>query len=86
MITKKDHYAEWALLLYELDDAKEHLDTLVREMTESADFAEEDFRIQLGHIYSHLNRAWSTRDRKGTEHTQEQFDEASRFPQDIDPI
>jgi len=83
MITKKDHYAEWALLMHELDDAKEHLETLMREMTEDSDFAEEDYRVQLGHIYSHLNRAWNTRDRVGTEWTDEQFQEFSQFPSDI---
>jgi hypothetical protein len=86
MITKKDNYAEWALLMYELDDAKEHLETLMREMTDRANFAEEDYRIQLGHIYSHLNSAWNMRDRLGTEWTDEQFEEFRRFPQDIDPI
>ena len=72
--------------MYELDDAKEHLETLMHEMTEDPEFAEEDYRVQLGHIYSHLNRAWNTRDRLGTEWTDEQFQELSRFPQDIAPI
>jgi len=86
MITKKDNYAEWALLMYELDDAREHLGALTREMTDASDFTEEDYRIQLGHIYAHLNRAWNTRDRTGTEHTDETFHDSSRFPKDIDPI
>ena len=86
MITKKDHHAEWALLMYELDDAKDHLETLMREMTEDAEFAEEDYRVQLGHIFSHLNRAWNMRDRLGTDWTDEQFQKFSRFPQDLAPI
>jgi hypothetical protein len=86
VITKKDHPEEWVSLMYELDDAKEHLETLMREMTEHAEFSEEDYRIQLAHIYSHLNRAWNTRDRLGIEHTLEEFNEAGRFPKDIDPI
>ena len=86
MITKKDNYAEWALLVYELDDAKEHLETLMREMSERPDFAEEDYRIHLGHIYSHPNRVWNRREHVGTELAEEQFQEFSRFPDDIEPI
>jgi hypothetical protein len=66
MITKKDNYAEWALLLYELEDAKEHLETLMQEMADDPEFDEVDYRIGLGHIYTHLNRAWNARNRLGT--------------------
>ena len=85
MISKKDNYAEWALLMYELDDAKEHLETLMREMTDDPEYDEANFRVDLGHIYSHLNRAWNARNRLGAEWTQEQQEELSQFPTDIDP-
>jgi hypothetical protein len=87
MITKTSNPVEWAMLMYELDDAKEHLETLIREMTKDSDFAEEDYRIQMAHIFSHLNRAWNTRDLLGTaEGTHEEFNELGRFPNDIEPI
>jgi hypothetical protein len=85
MITKKDNYAEWALLMYELDDAKGHLETLMQEMSDDPEYDETNFRLDLGHIYSHLNRAWNARNRLETERTQEQHRELSQFPNDIDP-
>ncbi|TMG84018.1 MAG: hypothetical protein E6H76_14420 [Betaproteobacteria bacterium] len=85
MISQKDNPAEWALLMYELDDAKEALETLMREMTEDPEYEEANFRVDLGHIYSHLNRAWNSKDRLGTEWTQEKHEELSRFPKDIEP-
>ena len=74
-----------ALLMHELDDAKEHLETLMREMTDDPEYDEANFRVDLGHIYSHLNRAWNARNRLGAEWTQEQQEELSQFPTDIDP-
>jgi hypothetical protein len=85
MITKKDNYAEWALLMHELDDAKEHLETLMREMTDDPEYDEANLRVDLGHIYSHLNRAWNARTRLGTEWSQEEHEVLSQFPKDIDP-
>jgi hypothetical protein len=42
--------------MHELDDAKEHLETLMREMTDDPEYDEANFPVDLGHIYSHLNR------------------------------
>ena len=83
MITKGSNYAEWALLGIELDDAREHLEKLTREMTANPNFGETEFRIQLEHIYSHLNRAWNGRD--AAKWTDEQYRAFSSFPSDIQP-
>jgi hypothetical protein len=37
MINKEDNYVEWALLIYELCDAKEHLENLINEEIEQND-------------------------------------------------
>ena len=57
MIAKKNNYAVWALLIHELDDAEEQLETLMREMTDDPKYDGANFRVDLGDIYSHLNRA-----------------------------
>lgn len=49
------------MLMYELDDAREALEKLVNEMKDDPEFSEEQFRIDLGHIYAHLNSAWHIR-------------------------
>jgi hypothetical protein len=83
MINKNENYAAWALLMYELEDAQKHLETLMQDMTEDAEFDETDFRIQLGHIYSHLNRARNGRNNESSESTLEQHEQWSQFPKDL---
>jgi hypothetical protein len=70
--------------MYELEDAQEHLASLISEMNAADDFDEIDLRIQLGHVLSHLNRAWHRRD-KATGLNEAEWVEASRFPDDLDP-
>jgi hypothetical protein len=45
---------------YELEDAADALAMLLREMNEDG-FGEPELRINLGHVYAHLNRAWHSR-------------------------
>ena len=85
MINKKDNPVAWALLMYELTDAQEHLQKLVDRMSTQEDFDEIDFRYSLAHIYSHLNRAWNGRDAV-VEMSDEQWQAFSQFPKDIEPI
>jgi hypothetical protein len=85
VISKKNNPVEWSQLLYELDDAKEHLESLIEEMTKSKDFDEIDFGIALRHIYSHLNRAWNAKDHIGEVST-EDFDNYSNMPTDLKPL
>ncbi len=90
MIARDKNPVGWATLMYELDDAHRHLGELLKEMTGSADsteadFTEVEFRIQLGHVYAHLNRAWFGRDLdRGFSESQREL--ASGFPTDLDPI
>jgi len=57
MINKTKHYVAWALLLTELDDAKEHLESLTQKMLKDGSIDDAEFAVDLGHIYAHLNRA-----------------------------
>lgn len=84
LINKQSVPVEWAALMYELEDAQEHLTALISEMSAADDFDEVDLRIQLGHVFSHLNRAWHRRD-KVYGPNQEEWQDASRFPSDLDP-
>ena len=85
MINRTDHYVEYALLVTGLDDAREHLETLVNAMTETGSISEDDFAAHLGHSYAHLNRAWHARNQT-SELTDEQFVAFSEFPRDLKPI
>lgn len=85
MISKDNAPAAWATLMYELEDAQEHLTTLISEMSSQVDYDEGNLRIDLGHLFAHLNRAWHLRDLT-EDLDQEQWQRAGQFPKDLDPI
>jgi len=73
------------MLAYEIDDAIEHLQELRKSLEPGGVVEPEDFRVQVGHVYAHVNRAWNCRNRLG-ESTDEIFELESQFPSDIDPV
>ncbi len=81
VITSNDNPVEWALLVHDLDDAREHLVDLLAA-SNSPDFDETEFGIQLAHIYSHLNRAWNGRTHAGNR-SDADFQRFSEFPKDL---
>ena len=85
MIDSDSYPVAWSLLVAELDDAREHLESLIGEMAPQGSYDEEEFRINLGHIYAHLNRAWHSRD-ISSEITKDQWPVFSRFPTDVTPV
>jgi hypothetical protein len=76
---------EWALWIDELEDARQHLEELIQSLMETGRFDEADFRVNLGHVYAHLNRAWHSRSLLGAI-TEELWPRFSRFPTDLDPV
>lgn len=84
MINREENVVEWALLSYELEDAREALVALLAD-TDSPEFDETEFGIQLAQIYSHLNRAWNSRAHVG-EQSDADFQRFSEFPKDLHPL
>lgn len=85
MISINDAPVAWAMLMYDLDDAREHLETLMVAMQSDPEFDEECFRVRLGHIYWHLNRAWHRRDIMDDQSDDEDVG-SGQFPNDLEPI
>ncbi|MFC0682538.1 hypothetical protein ACFFGH_32305 [Lysobacter korlensis] len=85
MIDKEKHPVGWALLMYELEDAHEHLGNLIRKMASDPAYGEGNFQVDLGHVYAHLNMAWH---RRNTEEdlSDEELEIADRFPADLKPL
>lgn len=83
MINGKRNPVEWSTLSFNLIDAKEHLENLLKQM-ETVDFDEVEFGTQIGHIYEHLNRAWNTRN-LGRGYSGDEWVKLSKFPTDIIP-
>jgi hypothetical protein len=52
MINKSVNPVEWAGLMYELEDAHEHLADLIADIEKDPEFDERDFQVQLAHIFS----------------------------------
>ena len=84
MINKDQNSVAWAALMYELEDAMEHLGNLIAEIQNDPEYDDANLRIDLGHIYSHLNRAWHRRNKSG-DISETEWVEASRFPNDLEP-
>ena len=72
-------------MLMELDEAKEHIETLKEQLHRDGSIEEEDFKIQLFHTISHLNRLWNGRNHSG-EINQELHSELSKTPTDFRPV
>jgi len=85
MVDQENHPVAWAMLTYELDDAYQDLGILGELMRSRGHIGEEEFRVRLGHIYAHLNRAWNGRNNSEDAAT-EAADSQRRFPGDLDPI
>ena len=85
MINRKEHPTGWHLLTSDLSDAQEHLGTLLKEMEEDPEFSEIEFRIGLGHVFAHLNRAWYRRN-VPDDFPESDWDKASSFPADLAPV
>jgi len=85
MIDNASNPVAWALLIQELEEGREHLDALIKEMVNSGQLEEEKFRVDLGHIYAHLNRVWHSRN-QASEITDQQWTTFSQFPADVPPM
>ncbi|MCK8136799.1 MULTISPECIES: hypothetical protein [Gammaproteobacteria] len=85
MIDRKSNPNEWSTLLYELEDAKEHLESLITQLDAAGQIDEEDFKIQLSHIYEHVNRSWNIRNITNDFENKDSA-KLSGFPKDIEPL
>ena len=61
MINKASNPTGWSFLMDELQDAHERLGNLIKELDTAPEFEEANLRIDLGHVFSNLNRAWVRR-------------------------
>ena len=86
MINSKDNPVAWALLVQGMEDAHEHIASLVKQMNRAGTIEDEDFAVQIAHAYAHINRAWNARNYASGEMTDEQWTTFSQFPHDIEPV
>lgn len=85
MIDREVNPVEWSSFMQELEDAYEHLAKLIADINAAPDYDSANLRVDLGHVFSHLNRAWARRELT-RDFTDEEWERASFFPNDLDPI
>lgn len=86
LIAKAGNEIAWANLLFQLEDAKAHLQVLIDQLSADEQIDEVDFGIQLGHVYGHLNRCWNGRRLSGDADDQWYSEKNSSFPDDMQII
>ena len=82
MIKRNENPVEWSVLEYELQDARDHIQELLNRM-QREDFDEVEYQIDLKHIYSHLNKAWNSRNHLG-DWADSDFEKYSQYNSDIE--
>ena len=87
MLSNAEHPVAWAMLVYELADAHEHLGELIARMEATGGMDDSEYSVHLGHVFAHLNRAWHGRNDPELDNKPEGLrDEWSRYPADLPPV
>ena len=76
-------------VLQNLKEAREALDQLIADMQANADYDFGEFRVDMEHLYHHINTAWNARDatQESTDACSEgDFEHWRQFPRDIELI
>ena len=71
------------IVLFHLREAAEQLKETIQELERNADYGKEEFQVQIGHLYHHVNTAWNGRDQTDAQFekcTDEDFERFRRFP------
>ena len=85
MINRTGNPIGWSMLLSDLEDAHEHLGNLIRDISADVEYGEPELRIDLGHVYAHLNRAWRRRVIPD-DFSDSEWVTAGAFPNDLEPV
>lgn len=85
MISRVSDPVRFSSFVDELSDAEGHLHDLIERITEEGDCDESLVRVDLGHIFAHLNRALHMRNTRDTDPDPD-WAAVSSFPKDLNPV
>jgi hypothetical protein len=71
------------VVLFHLREAAYQLKNTIQELESKPDYGREEFQVEVGHVYHHLNTAWDGRDQTDAQFekcTDEDFERFRRFP------
>lgn len=73
------------VVLFHLREAVEQLNETIRNLSSDQDYVAEEFEVEMGHVYHHLNTAWNGRtqtDEQFRQCTNEDFARFRKFPKE----
>lgn len=85
VINSQDNLAEWTLMMLELEEVKDHVASLASQMGRNGSIDEEDFKVQVFHLMTHLNRLWNSRNFIGGL-DQKTYEKFPMMPSDFIPM
>ena len=74
-----------SVVLFHLREAAEQLNETIQSLASGGEYGAEEFQVEMGHLYHHLNRAWNGRDQTDEQFqkcTDEDFARFRRFPKE----
>jgi hypothetical protein len=72
-------------MLFHLSEGHEQLQKTIEAIKHNPDYGIEDYRVEIGHLYHHLNTAWNGRDATDEEHREcvdGDFNRWRKFPKE----
>ncbi len=76
-------------ILYNLKEALEQLSNTIHELEKDKDYEYGDFRVDMEHLYHHVNTAWNAQNssaQESCECSESNFNRWRQFPKDMDWI
>lgn len=73
------------VVVFHLREAAEQLKATIRNLENKGEYGGEEFQIEMGHLYHHLNTAWNGQDQTDSEFEKcadEAFKRLRRFPKE----
>ncbi|HEV2800904.1 MAG TPA: hypothetical protein VGW12_10430 [Pyrinomonadaceae bacterium] len=83
----KQDYETRAYIAWNLEDAHEELTRILDGISPDKEIDEDEFRVRMAHLYSHLNTAWNVRNASASDLDSaggKQLNSWMRFPEDIE--
>ena len=75
-------------ILYNLEEARDEIDLVIRDLKRDGAYSEERFRRAMAHIVHHTNIAWNGRATRQDigDASEEEIREWSGYPTDLEPL
>jgi hypothetical protein len=71
------------IVLFHLREAAGQLGETIQRLSSDQEYDAEEFQVEIGHLYHHLNTAWNGRDQTDEQHrrcTDKDFARFRKFP------